>query len=75
MRLSYLGLAVALEEPNFHGNGSASVKHKYLSRVISSEADAAKTKLHCCDGDRVFRSPMQVRISSIYLNRTWRVNM
>jgi hypothetical protein len=41
MGLSYLGSAVAWEELFFHENGSASVNHKYLSRIIFSEADEA----------------------------------
>jgi hypothetical protein len=40
MGLRYLGSAVAWEEPNFYENGCASVKLKYLRRVVSSEAGA-----------------------------------
>jgi hypothetical protein len=42
MGLRNLGSAVAWEEPIFTKNGDASVKHSYLSRIVSSEADAAK---------------------------------
>ena len=42
MGLSYLGSTVALEEPKFHKNGGSSVKHKFLSGVVSSEADAVE---------------------------------
>jgi hypothetical protein len=43
MGLRYLGSTVARKEsPIFTNNGSASVTHKYLSRIASSDAGAVK---------------------------------
>jgi hypothetical protein len=38
MGLSYLGSTMAWEEENLTKNGGVSVKHKYLSRLVLSEA-------------------------------------
>jgi hypothetical protein len=38
MGLSYLGSTVAWEEQNSTKNGGVSVKRKYLSRLVLSEA-------------------------------------